>query len=203
MYQHYHNNIHNHNHEHQPNHVHNYNHYYHHGQHGFVHHPSSSLSSSTNFIITTAKAPEINGFATVPTTIAATNNNNNNKHRNTNTALISTDNNNLANIKLHNINNNHLESSFNLKNDLLTSYEKQMKNQIGNSPVDYEYSIVNNAIRRTRPDNMKSMFQEIVNRKFYARNYNIEDSRFFLNGLDFKFKFTLNSLRKTDVKAKK
>ncbi|UXI18385.1 hypothetical protein NH340_JMT04328 [Sarcoptes scabiei] len=39
----------------------------------------------------------------------------------------------------------------------------------------YEYDYINNTIRRTRPETIKSIFQEIISRKFYARNYDIED----------------------------
>lgn len=58
------------------------------------------------------------------------------------------------------------------KADLLAPYESKSQG-VGKQDSDY-YS---NAIRRTRTDTYKSFFQEIANRKLYARNYDVEDSK--------------------------
>ena len=64
----------------------------------------------------------------------------------------------------------YLDTIYNTKPELIHSplnvpYENKYEN---------DYYI--NAIRRTRADNVKSIFQEIANRKNYARNYDVEDS---------------------------
>lgn len=63
-------------------------------------------------------------------------------------------------------------NNYKIKEDLLAPYESK---SLSMSKVDTDY--YNNAIRRTRADGYKSFFQEIANRKLYARNYDVEDSK--------------------------
>lgn len=66
----------------------------------------------------------------------------------------------------------YVDSNYKIKEGLLAPYESKKPSV---SKVDSDY--YNNAIRRTRTDGYKSFFQEIANRKLYARNYDVEDSR--------------------------
>lgn len=69
-------------------------------------------------------------------------------------------------------NSNAHSNNYKIKDDMLSPYESKSAS-LGKVDTDY----YNNAIRRTRADGYKSFFQEIANRKLYARNYDVEDSK--------------------------
>lgn len=64
---------------------------------------------------------------------------------------------------------------YNNQKDLKPTYET---NQFNGNKLDNDN--FNNAIRRTRTESINSIFHEIANRKLYARNYDIEDSKWFI-----------------------